>query len=137
MNLLDAELINEKELLQAERKWFEITRCCDRSYGYNLAIDPTNNRPSQETKDKISKLKTGQGNAFYGKKHSAEECERMSDRASGSKNPNAKLSDFDISEIYNLLKNKTLQSNIAKKFNIHVSTVERLASKFRERNKCH
>lgn len=126
------ELVKNKNLLDAEKKWFEKTKCCDRLYGYNLAIDPTNNKPSQETRDKISVLKTGIGNAFYGKTHSPEERKRISERNSGTKNGNAKLSDLDISDICVLLKEKLSQSKIAAKFGVHIRTIEHLVARLKK-----
>lgn len=58
-----------------------------------IVIDPPNRKgqsQSKETRERISKIQTGSGNSFYGKKHTKETIEKMSKNhanVSGVHNP--------------------------------------------------
>lgn len=72
------ETCNECELLEFEKKWIINSKCYDRSYGYNLMIDPIRNEIGLESKIKISK-------ALKGKRKS--EAHVLNMIASRNKNP--------------------------------------------------
>jgi group I intron endonuclease len=95
---------SEDQLLFWEKKMFEAFRCCEREFGYNLGLDPTTTKHSEETKTKIgignkgkkysietrkqiSVATTGEKNHNFGKKASSETRKKMSETRSGDKHP--------------------------------------------------
>jgi len=70
---------NLDECNKSEELWIQNLRTQDRNFGYNIAFGGNNKTTSQETKDKLSKLNSGEGNPFYGKTHSEETKQKLSE----------------------------------------------------------
>lgn len=66
-------------LLSREAHWFEVTQCCDRQRGYNIAIDPMARRWSDEQKAALSASTKGRP----GRRHTAESRALMSAQRKG------------------------------------------------------
>lgn len=89
---------NEDMLLIWEKKAFELFKCCDDRYGYNLRLDPTTQKHSEQSKQKISRSSRGIKKKSFsltarknlslsriGKTHSKEVKDKMSKSHSGKK----------------------------------------------------
>jgi len=64
---------------QAEENWIQYLQTRDRRFGYNIAFGGANRATSQETKDKLSILNSGEGNPFYGRKHTEETKQKLAE----------------------------------------------------------
>jgi group I intron endonuclease len=76
---------NEVDLLQREQFWIDKTCVFDKNIGYNNSPTAGNSigvKHSEESKRKRSERISGNGNPFYGKKHSKESLKLMSDNSS-------------------------------------------------------
>lgn len=84
---------------------------------------------SEETKIKLSLSKKGKPSKQKGIKRSLETKEKISNFAKtriGTKNSNSKLTEKEIKQICLEFGNKLSISNIAKKYNVSVSTIKRI-----------
>lgn len=82
--------ISEK-LDKLEKKYFTKYNSTEREYGYNLNEAGLHGVASEETKKKLSEMRQGENNSFYGKKHSKDSKKLMGGAVidySGEKNPN-------------------------------------------------
>lgn len=86
--------LSKEDAEQKEIELIEAYKSNDREYGYNLMSGgQTNGHHSLETKLKLSKAHSGSRNWNYGRKHTPEECKRISDNRvykRGSEHPSAK-----------------------------------------------
>lgn len=104
--------ISEK-LDKLEEKYFTKYNSTEREYGYNLNGAGLHGIASEETKNKLSKMRQGEGNSFYGKKHSEDSKKLMGAAVldyDGEKNPNYgnKWSDEQKEHISKINKGRTL-----------------------------
>ncbi len=85
------EYVCENFLAEAEQFWIEDKKSWDKRYGYNIErIINGHKIISEETKKKISESLKGEKNPFYGKKHTEETKEKISQNhhdVSGKNNP--------------------------------------------------
>ena len=81
------ENVDEEELLSKESFYIERDMTWKRSLGFNIIRDPARGNHSQETKDKLSEIRKGIKNPFYGKSHSENHKRMLSEQNSGDKNP--------------------------------------------------
>lgn len=92
---------------------------------------------SKETIEKIKKTLRGQmdgeSNPFYGKIHSEESKNKMSvshiGLQSGEKHPRSKLTEKDVLEIRELIKNGANRVDIAKQYNVSKGAVNKIATR--------
>lgn len=98
------EISKEEHLIQREQYWIDVTECYKNENGYNFNRDATkpnlNKKFSAETRAKLSNSKKGikrspetieklrimnkgEGNPFYGKRHSEESKRKMSEKHIG------------------------------------------------------
>lgn len=76
------ELDNPDLLIERENHHMDINKSLDRNYGYNLikaseTPDTTGMKMSDESKRKMSEMKKGERNSFYGKKHTPEAIRKI------------------------------------------------------------
>lgn len=75
------EIISVGELLSAESRWFEKTRCCEDLYGFNIAMDPSapmlGRKHTSQAKYKISRV-------HRGKMHTEDHRRKISDAIRGT-----------------------------------------------------
>ena len=88
------------EMEQLEEEFFEVTKCCKRTKGYNIRHTTQRNIVTAETRQRmsdagkrkimtpehranISRAITGSGNPFYGRKHSEETKKKISESHKG------------------------------------------------------
>lgn len=89
-NILDLEIVEDQDADEVEQFYIQYFRSWDREYGYNIEYGGCDNKKlSQQTKDKISKIKKEifQGhpelNPMFGKHHTQETKEKLSQANSG------------------------------------------------------
>ncbi len=129
---------NKKNLIKREQYYLDLTKCCNREFGYNIcptAESRLGRNHSEETKRKISKAisgknhptygKTRKESSNYGKKHSEETKNKMRKIKLGKKmseeaklkmslshmcenNPNVRLTKQKVRIIKWLLKNSDM-----------------------------
>lgn len=76
---------DENDLLEREQYWIDKTTAFDRNIGYNNSPTAGNSigvKHSEESKRKRSERISGNGNPFYGKKHSEDSIKSMSESSS-------------------------------------------------------
>ena len=82
---------------------------------------------STETRKKMSEAQSGEKHVMYGRHHTEEAKRKISKNQPdqrGNKSPNHKLTEKQVIEIKELLKEDTLtQTAIAKMFNVHFNTI--------------
>ena len=71
----------------------------------------------------ISLRQSGNGNSFYGKKHSSETKKYISEIHSGENNTNSKFTNGDVLEIKKMLADGISAIKIAKIFNVHMNII--------------
>lgn len=132
-------------LLEREQHWMDETKCYDKKFGYNIlpnAGSSVGRKVSEKTKKKLSiaakmqksnrfRMK-GKNSAAYGKRHSIEWKEMMSDRMAGNKNPfyGRKHSEETKRKIGNTNKDKSAGSK-SKLSKINEDMVKEILEKYR------
>jgi group I intron endonuclease len=74
---------NQKMLDTLEINYINLYDCLNQNKGYNLKHGGKNAKLSEETRKKMSVSASGENNHFYGKKHSKESLQKMSDALKG------------------------------------------------------
>lgn len=139
-NVLETKFIQELDTIQN---------------GYNLQLGGYNGKPSEETRKLMSSQRSGSQNPMYGKHHSMNAIQKISQlnkgkpgfwkgkslsqntkdsisvsrkgKTCGSQNPSAKLTQSEVDEIRLLLANKThTMKKIASIFHVSLSTIKRI-----------
>jgi group I intron endonuclease len=134
----------------AEIEAIEQFQARNKDIGYNIKYGGDNHIWSEESKQKLSKSKTGEGNAFYGKTHTEEFRKATSDRLignsyrtgiphsdaskthlsqqfTGAGNPNSKLNISQVNEIRKLYAlGEYTQPELSKLFGVALITVARI-----------
>lgn len=92
--------LTKEEAEKKEILLIKLYRADDRHYGYNLMSGGhASSKHSEETKAKLSKAHSGKNNWNYGRKHTPEECMRISENRTykrGNEHPSAKaIMQFD------------------------------------------
>lgn len=64
------ELIEDAD--EAEEFWIQFFQARKREFGYNIALGGASSGLSEETKQKLSQINSGEGNPFFGKTHTEE-----------------------------------------------------------------
>jgi len=113
------------KLLIVEKKWFKKTKCCDRKYGFNIAIDTSSpmkgHKHSVKTKIKMSKTHKGK---------IISEDQRQKTSQTLLRKGKAKLTNRIIHTIIKLVEEGELtQTEIGKLFKIDQSQVSRIKTK--------
>jgi len=122
----------------------------DREIGYNIKIGGDAHDWSDESKQKLSKSKMGNKNAFFGKSHTLKTIKiisanslgnshrlgkitsdetkiKLSKAFSGENNPNRKLSLFQVNEIRKIyLNNEYTQVQLSELFEVSLITISRI-----------
>jgi len=84
---------------------------------------------SEEHKRKIGEALKGRKSPMLGRKHSEKTKQKISELTKGSNNPNAKLTELQVLEIYQLAREKRLrQSVIAANYGINIGTVRHISA---------
>lgn len=128
-----------------EEFYFEITKCCDREFGFNIVKTSGGGycsgeehylygkSLSKETKKKLSeshKWRTGENHNMYGIPKSNTVKKKISNtlkgQMSGIKNPAAKLSQQDVKQIIERRHNRELLSSLAKDFDVSETQISRI-----------
>lgn len=81
---------------------------------------------SEETKQKLREQRIGKKNPFYGKKHTKETLNKISEKLTGENHPNSKLNNEKVRKIKELVKNNETTKNISIIFNVSTSTIRRI-----------
>jgi hypothetical protein len=82
---------------------------------------------TDEVKKKISKKNSGDKNGMYGKKHTKDSLQKISDNSKGENHSMSKIKESDVLLIREYHKNKTYnQKEISKLFNISYSLVNKI-----------
>jgi group I intron endonuclease len=145
------ECENEEHSYKLENEWMTKLQSFERERGYNIDRGDRHSKiPSPETLKKLSDALSGDKNPFYGKKHSAESKQKMSDgnkgkqarlgavlseetkqkisegnmgKAAGEKSGMAKLNDSKVQEIRKLYSSGISAGKLAKLYNVVKSTI--------------
>lgn len=111
------ELLDERE-----RYYISFYKTIDYNLGYNLESGGNEGKIVSE----LTRLKkVGRNNPMFGKKKTKEEKENLSIIARGQ---NSKLTEKDVVKIKELLIKGVSQGEISEKFNVHYSTISKIAT---------
>jgi group I intron endonuclease len=108
------------KLDDAERFWIELYNSMDRNKGFNL--ESGGNAGKTFSKQRIEQI-TGAGNPMFGKKRSKEFVDFISLFNRGSSD---KLTEADVSNIKEFLFNNASQSELANKYGVSLSTINKI-----------
>jgi group I intron endonuclease len=115
------EVYDKSIILEREQYWMDNTKCCN--VGYNIfryAGSAKGQIHSNDTKSKIGKANTGEGNGFFGKTHSNEYKQSIKKRQTGSSNIKAKLSEELVAHIKYLAINEIMKpKDITRKYGVN------------------
>lgn len=100
--------------------WIKLLKTYIKENGYNLSMGGDIGNFNKETLKKMSDLKKGKLNSFYGKKHTQEAKYKMSkwkkENYQLSNHPKAKkIKCIELNKIYNCVKEAELEMNINSK----------------------
>jgi group I intron endonuclease len=154
------ECVSRVEALEREKYWIDYYKSADENFGYNISggfIMPNNmnynnfrkkqsklqsgeHNPmfgkthTKETKDKISEKISGSNNPFYGKNHSDESKQKIGKaslgRITGENNPHAKLNvDIVINIRIDWSTGKYTKVALSKKYNVSAATIGHIVSR--------
>lgn len=101
----------------------------EREYGYNLTLGGDGRCMTEEQKRILSDDRKGVGNPFYGKSHSEETKNKMSEARKGEKSPNAKLTEIDVIGILRMLCEYASPTEIRNKYNISETALNKIKNK--------
>lgn len=134
----DIEIFKQK-LIEREQYWINKLNVCDKYSGYNIRQKAESNLGmivSEETRRKQSEIRIGtkrseETKIKMGIKSKAwmslpESKLKYSELAKGEKNVMAKLTEQQVKEIKQLLKNGVKQRKIAKIYNVHFNTISNI-----------
>jgi hypothetical protein len=110
-----------QECNDSEEYYISFLKTQDRNEGYNIEAGGNNKIMTQETKDKLSKIFSerflGEGNPFYGKHHSEETKQRLSEIRTGSimsKETKEKMSKVKMGENNSMFGKKHSENSLKK-----------------------
>lgn len=84
---------------------------------------------TQEFKDNLREKRIGENNPFFGKKHSDETLKVISEKISGENSVNAKFKNEDVVLIRKNFSEGMKIKDIAKQYNVSISTIERIVAR--------
>lgn len=111
---------NQEEANIKEKMWIKLLKTYKKENGYNLSMGGQFGNFNKETLEKMSDLKKGKLNSFYGKKHNELSKEKMSiwkkENYKLSKHPGAKkIKCIELNKIYNCVKEAEIELKINSK----------------------
>lgn len=82
------EVTEANQLVILEQKYLDFFKSYDDNFGYNIAMNAENSMKGRNHTEEWKESRRGEKHPLYGKHHSDETLQLMSDSHSGKKNPN-------------------------------------------------